>query len=1240
MSLALAEPRLPRRFSRVRDLGSGGMGRVFEAVDRDTGAHIALKTLHAASPEALLHLKNEFRSLQDVGHPNLVNLLDLVEDSGRFFVAMELVSGVDFLAHVRPGFRASPTTGFSETRRSLGATSFESSLAKASDRASRELETTCDVPRLRAALGQLALGLCALHDSGKLHRDVKPSNILVTDSGRVVLVDFGLAAEFASLTPGRAVGTRAFMAPEQAAGQNVTPASDWFSVGVVLYLALTGELPFQGAELERQRLRGEYRPVSEAKPAPPPDLSALCSALLELDPEKRPTGQCVLAELGFRRVGTRRGPERGLFVGRSQELARLEAALETSREHAVTTFIVADSGLGKSALAREALARFATPEALVLSGRCYERELVPYKALDGIVDALSQFLLGLPPEPLASALPEQIGPLVRVFPVLGRVPSLARLEAPLSTDPLELRALAFEALRELFTTLASTRPVLLHIDDLQWADADSHRLLCDLLSEPASPRLCVIVTARPPAAGAPDRIAALTERLADVRQMALAPLTQPDARHLAESVLGDAAAAELVQAIAEESAGHPLFVVTLAQHASKDGELPRGALRLDDALSACVDEVAPAARHVLELLTVAGAPLSPALLMRAAAIAHESYSASSSALRAARLLRSTTDQDDAQIEPYHDRIRETVSARLPAERRRACHQRLADALEQSGQADKDPQALVRHLEGAGLSERAARQAERAATRALEALAFDQAAELCATALRLGSYPPESARALRLLLAGALTNAGRAHEAARAYALCASGASPDNRLLYRRLAADHLMRSGHLEEGLQILGDVLAELGDVLPTQRRALFTTLAYRLRLRLRGLGWQAHAASDVSPDTLQRIDAYHAVGVSLSLIDPIRGGAFEARALCLALDAGEPQRLAEVLTMEAGYRGSVGAKGLRKGQQLIAEVDRIAALRPNRYLSAVARMIEGHLSLHAGQFALAEKQLSAVEPVLKGQPGTYFEQAFCHCFRLICLRNRGQLAELQAGFFDWVRNAERRGDRFTEASLRFNLNNVWLARDEPDEALRDLSRVNWVLPQGGYHVQHWYEQHARAEIALYVGNGRQGLAQFRSVLGQLSRSFIMRMRLHRSVAHWLLGRLILASLDGEPAPRAALAEVSRLASALSREKVGFARTWSQLLAAAVAMRRQEAVRARELLLSAIREAELADLPHCANAARFRLAELFADNGDEAERWFNAQRILDPRRMVEVWAPGFAQRDLARRDATRRDAI
>ena len=160
-----------------------------------------------------------------------------------------------------------------------------------------------DEPRLRTVLGQLAEGVDALHKAGKLHRDIKPPNVLVTADGRVVLLDFGLTADLRSVdTERQVVGTVGHMSPEQAGGEAVSTASDWYSVGVMLYEAMTGQLPFMGSQ-------AEILAAKQKKTAPspdglvedlPPDLLRLCVALLERDPTKRPTGREVVARLSGR----------------------------------------------------------------------------------------------------------------------------------------------------------------------------------------------------------------------------------------------------------------------------------------------------------------------------------------------------------------------------------------------------------------------------------------------------------------------------------------------------------------------------------------------------------------------------------------------------------------------------------------------------------------------------------------------------------------------------------------------------------------------------------------------------------------------------------------------------------------------------------------------------------------------------------------------------------------------------
>ena len=220
-------------------------------------------------------------------------------------------------------------------------------------------------------------------------------------------------------------------------------------------------------------------------------------------------------------------------------------------------------------------------------------------------------------------------------------------------------------------------------------------------------------------------------------------------------------------------------------------------------------------------------------------------------LRSGHLIRTRDMDAKEEVEAYHDRIREAVVASLSPEDAKSHHRRLAIALDASGEAD--PEWLALHWKEAGDLERAADYAIAAAAKAVEALAFDRAARLYSLGLELSSPKEgEPRRRLQVNLGDALSNAGRGGEAAAIYLAASQGAPTAEALELQRRAADQLVRTGHIEEGLPLLRQVLEKVGFRYPeTSLGSILAFLFHRLRIRLRGLNFRECDESQIAPNT-----------------------------------------------------------------------------------------------------------------------------------------------------------------------------------------------------------------------------------------------------------------------------------------------------------------------------------------------------------------------------------------------------
>ena len=203
------------RYRLIELLGQGGMATIYRARDNQLERDVAVKVLrpeYGRDPDFFARFRQEAQSAASLNHPNVVSVYDYGVDEIGPFIVMELVDGQDLATIVR---------------------------------------TSGPLPPRQAArlAAEIARAIAAAHESGFVHRDIKPGNVLVTRDGRVKVTDFGIAravAEAQLTLPGTTLGSVHYFSPEQARGETTTPASDIYSLGIVLFELLTGHRPWTG----------------------------------------------------------------------------------------------------------------------------------------------------------------------------------------------------------------------------------------------------------------------------------------------------------------------------------------------------------------------------------------------------------------------------------------------------------------------------------------------------------------------------------------------------------------------------------------------------------------------------------------------------------------------------------------------------------------------------------------------------------------------------------------------------------------------------------------------------------------------------------------------------------------------------------------------------------------------------------------------------------------------------------
>jgi eukaryotic-like serine/threonine-protein kinase len=257
----MEEPRLlNNRYGLLERLGKGGMANVYRARDTMLERTVAIKILrddYSRDPTFLDRFRQEAKAAANLSHPNIVTVHDFGLDRGQLFIVMEFVPGTDLKTLIKKKGRFSPEEA---------------------------------IPLLI----QACAGIGYAHRAGLVHCDVKPQNMLVTPDMRLKVTDFGIARVLSTIHPEEqnevVWGSPQYFSPEQASGAAPSPASDVYSLGIIMYEMLTGMLPFHAdtaAELARLHLEAEPVPISEMLPDIPPALEQIQIKVLDKEPSQR-----------------------------------------------------------------------------------------------------------------------------------------------------------------------------------------------------------------------------------------------------------------------------------------------------------------------------------------------------------------------------------------------------------------------------------------------------------------------------------------------------------------------------------------------------------------------------------------------------------------------------------------------------------------------------------------------------------------------------------------------------------------------------------------------------------------------------------------------------------------------------------------------------------------------------------------------------------------------------------------
>jgi hypothetical protein len=420
-------------------------------------------------------------------------------------------------------------------------------------------------------------------------------------------------------------------------------------------------------------------------------------------------------------------------------------------------------------------------------------------------------------------------------------------------------------------------------------------------------------------------------------------------------------------------------------------------------------------------------------------------------------------------------------------------------------------------------------------------------------------------------------------------------------------------SGRVVQGISTLEALLAEIGVPSPkTSRGAIASLLWGQTRIRIRGLGFRERHRREISDAEMLELEVLRSAAHSLAMIDAIRGMDFAQRHLRMALRTGHREHVARALLIESMFQAS--ASRLDRSEQYIQRALDIGADIGDPYVRSVILGARGSGAYFSGDVVKAAAQFAECIATLRHAPGANWEASSARLFEIFALKCLGDFPVMRAKYEEYKIDAQYRGDRYLDSTIRRAGALMWLAEDDARGAVRELVRATWVPPAERFHVQHFHELIAWAEIGIYHGV-MDDRAQLASRFAKLKSSLLTRIESVRVQTEYTRGRLALTG-------HLPLAEAARSAARLEKDHANpLARVWSVILRAGIST---DKAHAADLYGKGVALAEQAGLKATAGALRLRMGELRDDAAmcSAAEAELAALGVRAPKRMTLLLAP------------------